>query len=175
MFSTVFIDISLIFAQLGLENFRKTVRDPPFITFARVLHAGNCAGVKVPLHSHIRIVVFEYILRSNFSRHTWGWFWLELHEIEKIWLWSQATSRDSCPYLSRVDMTVYLISTIASSLSKCCWYAPWLWELAGFKTPLTASSRMEQIWEEDLFLKLVGSEVSLLLYSYFNNIVNDWM
>ena len=31
MFSTVFIDISLIFAQLGLENFGKTVRDPlPF-------------------------------------------------------------------------------------------------------------------------------------------------
>ena len=37
-FSTVFIDISLIFVQLGLENFRKTVRDPPpFITFAGVL------------------------------------------------------------------------------------------------------------------------------------------
>ena len=30
MFSTVFIDISLIFVQLGLEYFWKTVRDPPF-------------------------------------------------------------------------------------------------------------------------------------------------
>ena len=38
MFSTVFIDISLIFVQLGQKNFGKTVRDPPpFITFARVL------------------------------------------------------------------------------------------------------------------------------------------
>ena len=37
MFSTV-IDISLIFVQSVLENFGKTVRDPPpFITFARVL------------------------------------------------------------------------------------------------------------------------------------------
>ena len=30
MFSAVFIDISLIFVQLGLENFGKIVRDPPF-------------------------------------------------------------------------------------------------------------------------------------------------
>ena len=30
MFSTVFIDISLIFVQLDLENCWKTVRDPPF-------------------------------------------------------------------------------------------------------------------------------------------------
>ena len=29
MFSTLFIDISLIFVQLGLENFGKTGRDPP--------------------------------------------------------------------------------------------------------------------------------------------------
>ena len=36
MFFTVFIDISLIFVQLGLENFGKTVRDPILITFARV-------------------------------------------------------------------------------------------------------------------------------------------
>ena len=36
MFSTVFIDISLIFVQLDLENFGKMVRDPPSITFARV-------------------------------------------------------------------------------------------------------------------------------------------
>ena len=30
MFSTVFIEISLIFVQLDLENIGKTVRDPPF-------------------------------------------------------------------------------------------------------------------------------------------------
>ena len=35
MFLTRFIDISLIVFQLGLENFGKTVRDPPFINFAK--------------------------------------------------------------------------------------------------------------------------------------------
>ena len=30
MFSTLFIDVSLIFVQLGLENFGKRVRDPLF-------------------------------------------------------------------------------------------------------------------------------------------------
>ena len=35
MFSTVFIDISLIFVQLGLENFGKTVRDPPLLLPSR--------------------------------------------------------------------------------------------------------------------------------------------
>ena len=37
MFSTVYIDIPLIFVQLGLESFGETVRDPPSITFARAL------------------------------------------------------------------------------------------------------------------------------------------
>ena len=36
MFSIVLVDILLIFVQLVLENFVKTVRDPPFITFSRV-------------------------------------------------------------------------------------------------------------------------------------------
>ena len=56
MFSTVFIDISLIFVQLGLENFWKTVRDPPFITFARVpgqicfLYFNNVFSLKSNCH-----------------------------------------------------------------------------------------------------------------------------
>ena len=37
MFFTVFTDISLIFIQICPENFGKIIRDPPFITFARVL------------------------------------------------------------------------------------------------------------------------------------------
>ena len=36
MFSTVFINISISLFQLGLENLRKILKDPPFITFARV-------------------------------------------------------------------------------------------------------------------------------------------
>ena len=35
MFSTVFIDISLIFVQLCLEDFGKTVRDPPLLLPSR--------------------------------------------------------------------------------------------------------------------------------------------
>ena len=38
MFSTVYMDISLIFIQLGPSTFGKIVRDPaPFITFVRVI------------------------------------------------------------------------------------------------------------------------------------------
>ena len=35
MFSTVFMDISLIFVHLGLENFVKTGRDPPLLLPSR--------------------------------------------------------------------------------------------------------------------------------------------